>query len=170
MNHPKLNVIAGIVEKLFGFFEEYVELGQIQKFAIANSSIQELNACNLNLDKLSIQIQETERRRLYVIESLEQEFGCSLQKSSEFVTLFGDDAKDLVIWVEKLKKLMPFVNEIGQTNQKLIKSSREFVRSNMAILLGYTAGNPAQKFQTYGKTGAIPREFKQQVSLFNRQV
>ncbi len=138
---------------------------------MVNNDLEELNAVNRKIDVNVTQIQEYENQRIYLKSQLEEAEDRTFENIAEMHKYFENEYSDqLFLEVKKLKELLGKVSYKNRINQGIIKSSREYIRSTMAIVTGYGGKKQDRKFATYGNQGKYSQTSKQARSFVNKEV
>jgi flagellar biosynthesis/type III secretory pathway chaperone len=149
--------------------QEYLVLAQEQLHAVVNNRLDELQDVNVEIDQFTARFEEMDADRIRLMERLAQQKGSELVRLSEMLADVDHVlVPEILEQAAMLRDLLGRVTEANLRNQKILKSSREFVRSNMAILTGYTAPQPQTKFATYGANGRMNMQRQQQIRIVNR--
>lgn len=171
MIEDKMKVLYRIVQALVEQYQGYINLIDEQKRAIVNNDIEGLNQCNIQLDSFGQEMLEMENRRLLVLREISNILNVKITNVRELESHYdGPLMSEVSEKVAELKALLNEVKIANSVNHKLVQSSREFIRSSIGIITGYTQQNKANKFQTYGQNGSMGNQKKQARNLINRSI
>lgn len=171
MSNIKLQALKSILEKQTVKYEHYIELGNQQRFQLVNHNIEELNMVNLEIDHCTQEIQDLENQRILLFGQIEEKEGRSFTKVQELCDYYDCvDCSPLLESLASLKEVLAKVIKLNGVNKNLIQSSREYIRSSMAIVTGYLPTDNTQKFKTYGDSGRFQSKATQRIQLMNREV
>ncbi len=170
MEKDLIRSLTRIVEVLEKCHRNFVQLAQDQKQALVRHDLEELNLINQGLDRTVRDIQELDRKRSSLLERLAELTSGPCQKLQEVADAFPcEEAEELLAAGRALKQAMGVAQSTSEVNQRLIRSSREFIRSTIAIITGY-ADRRQPEFSTYGSGGVAVAERRQTRMLFDRKV
>lgn len=171
MIDAKVNVLFKIVGQLVDQYKIYLDLADRQRMAIVNNEIEDLNATNIELDQFGQSIVEIEDRRHFILGEISELLGVEVTNIHELAHHYhGDIIESLTSKVAELKLLLKEVRLKNLTNHKLVQNSREFIRSSIGIISGYTKQSKANQFQTYGNNGSMGNKVQQTRLLINRSI
>lgn len=163
--------LTQIIEQLRKAYEKFLLFSEKQRKDLVNNDLDELNATNRAIDEALTETQELEQERLLLMGHIELHAGKKFAKASEIhEELKIPESEQLVLAVAELKQVLDKVAKSHQVNQRLIRSSREFIRSNMAIITGFKNRGKQQKFNTYGTTGMIKKSSLGPIGVMNQEV
>ena len=141
MSQGKLEELTQIVGQIKKAYTSFLEYAEQQRKDLVNSDLDGLNQTNRAIDRSLQEAQELEQERLLLMGHLEMTASKKFSKAQEVEDHFRTAAsKAFLQAVQSLKEILLKVAKSHEINQRLIRSSREFVRSNMAILTGYAGG------------------------------
>lgn len=171
MIESQIQQLTQIIQQLRKAYEKFLLYSEKQRKDIVNNDLDELNATNRAIDEALTETQELEQQRLLFMGHLELHAGQKFAKADEIhLALKTPESEVLVEAVNHLKMVLEKVAKSHQVNQRLIRSSREFIRSNMAIITGHKNRGRQQKFNTYGTSGQMSHPGLGPVGVMNQEV
>ncbi len=171
MSNAKLRQLQQILERQKELYKGYKFLAEEQRRQLVNHNLENLNEVNIQIDECIQNIQELESQRIFVVEELSRTEDRTFKRIAEICDHFEDDYSPLLreTYLE-LKEVLSAVAYANGINRKLIQNSREFIRSSIAIVTGFTSLDKNNKFKTYGENGKIGSPKNQAYRLMNREV
>lgn len=167
----KMKVLYRVVDTLANQYTDYLELIEKQKLSIVNNDIEGLNQSNIELDQFSQEMLEMENRRKFVLRDISKILGVEISNIRELRERYSGELMDEVeTRVAELKEILKKVRLANMTNHKLVQNSREFIRSSIGIITGYTQQSKVNQFQTYGQNGSMGNQKQQARNLINRSI
>lgn len=167
MNTATLLELAAVLRSLRVHYAEYVEMAKQQRAAVVHNDLEGLQDINLSIDRFVFAIEDLEKERIALMNMVCQDAGREITRLSELLEIHPSQESNLVVEeADQLREVLAQVRERNDVNQKIIKNSREFVRSTLAIVTGYVSPKPQNSFATYGRSGRIQVPRNQDVRLF----
>ncbi len=154
-------------------YKKYIELAEEQKLALISNNIDALNKVNISIEVVSVDLQDLERQRINLMEKLAAEVGVeAISKVTDIKKYFpqseyNDALKELAI---ELKPIFERVKNINTVNNGLITTSRDYIRTTLAIATSVLNRNKKESFKTYGSSGTVNQGNRQLRSLLNKEV
>lgn len=171
MIEEKVRVLYRVINDLVSKYQGYLTLIESQQQAIVNNNIEALNETNIALDEFSQDMLEMENRRKSTLKDISTLLGINITNIRELSAGYqGPGVSQVEAKVAELKELLNKVRVANKTNHKLVQKSREFIRSSIGIITGYTKQSKINQFQTYGQSGNMGNQKQQARNLINRSI
>lgn len=167
MMHLIFDELAQVLRTLRVYYGEYLELGVRQRQAVVHNQLDAIQEINESVDRFVFRVEELERERLALMDRIQTSSGLEIQRLSDLRMHYqGAELERMLTEADGLREVLAQVKDRNQVNQKLIKSSREYVRQTLAIVTGYVSPKPEKSFATYGRTGRVQVPRSQDIRLF----
>jgi hypothetical protein len=165
-------LLTRALHSLVILYREYYTLCEDQRQAAIHNNLTELAAVNEKIERVQLEIDESEQERLAQMQLLAENCDHEFVRIADLQQFF-ESTPELEALIEKtseLKTVLLKVKHANKINQGLIKASREFIRSNVGIITGYTEKKSVAKTRTYTKLGAYSAGSFQTRRLLNKEI
>jgi hypothetical protein len=161
--------LARVLERLELKYQEYLTCILSQRSAVTANKFDELTTCNTTIEVLSMQVQELEKRRMMYLEVISSKIGFQISNIQELSQKYNsEDINDLLGSAKKLKQTILHVKKENDINQELIKYSRSYLQTTVALFTKAARSEPSDKFKVYGNSGKYSSD-KNSKTLINQR-
>ncbi|MGL1901450.1 MAG: flagellar protein FlgN [Fibrobacterales bacterium] len=169
----KVRKLSETLRELKFEYTKYIECAEEQKIFLIKNDIDSLNKVNITIEVISVDLQDLERQRIQLMEQLAEEAGIEVFSKVIDIQKFyatNPHAKEIVAIAKELKPLFEKVKSINTINNGLISTSRDYIKTTLAIATSVLNRGKKDSFKTYGGTGTVNQGNRQLRSLFNKEV
>jgi flagellar biosynthesis/type III secretory pathway chaperone len=165
--------LVDVLRELKMDYKKYLEYAVEQKQALVHNDIDALNKVNISIEVVSVDLQNLDRQRVTLMETIAKEAGVeAINKVTDIKNYFPNNEYSgaLEEIAAELKPIFEEVKNVNTINRGLIGTSRDYIKTTLAIATSVLNRNKKDSYKTYGSSGMVNQGSRQLRSLLNKEV